>query len=217
MVDACESVVAVVCAQYAAEIRFWCETVDGFHFIDCLDVRQHGRIVKGRLTAALRFIISIDKRLVFLQRAADSGAELVLAQNVRPGCLQEVDRVHLVVAEVFVKRAVPLIGAATRNDVHDARGGTSKFRGIIAVDYAKLLYSFLGRSATLNAGRGGNVIGAVDRNEVVMNILSGEGKFGHRLDDYVRISGGCVADRYRGREERENDEFPATHGELDNL
>src|ERR1700687_2610167 len=88
MIDAGESVVGVVGAQDTAEVWFRRETIDGFHFIDCLNVREHGRIVKRRLASALCFVICIDKGLILLQRTADRGAELILAQHVGSRSLQ---------------------------------------------------------------------------------------------------------------------------------
>src|SRR5258708_20483138 len=143
MIDAGKSVVGVVRAQDAAEIWFRGETIEGLYLVDCLYVRKHGRMVNRGPAAPLHFVISIDKRFILLQWAADRAAELILAQHVGPGSLQEIDGIHLVVAEVFIERTVPLIGAAARSDIDDAGGGAAELRGIVGVDYAKLLHRFL--------------------------------------------------------------------------
>src|SRR5260221_4735073 len=175
MIDAGKSVVGVVRAQDAAEIWFRGETIEGLYLVDCLYVRQHGRIVKRRLAAPLHFVISIDKRFIFLQWAADRAAELILAQHVGPGSLQEIDGIHLVVAEVFIERTVPLIGAAARNDIDDAGGGAAELRGIVGGDFAKLLHQLLRRSAALNSVPRGDVLRALDGAKVVMTIFARQG------------------------------------------
>src|SRR5438270_4235561 len=97
MVDAYESVVAIVGAQHAAEIRLRRQSIDRFYLVDGIDIVEHGRVIERRFAPALRFVISINKGLVLLQRSADGGAELVLPQDVRSGSLQKVDRIHFVV------------------------------------------------------------------------------------------------------------------------
>src|SRR5229473_7833345 len=120
-----------------------------------------------RLGPALNFIVGVEKSLVFLDGPADGAAKLILPKNVGSSCLQEIDGIQLVVPEIFVEGAVPFVGAAPGNDVYNSSGGASKFRGIIGIDDAKFLDGLLGWRAALDSRGGGNIIGAVDGDEIV--------------------------------------------------
>ncbi len=100
---------------------------------------------------------------------------------------------------------MPVIGAAACDDIDDARGGAAEFRGVIRINDAKFLHRFLRRRAALDARRGGDIIRAIHGNKVVMNVLTGERKLGHRLHDHVGASRRSIADGHRRREQRKVD------------
>ena len=189
----------------------------GLQFVDELDVRENCGVVKRRFPATLQFIIGVKKSLVFLDRPANRTAELVLSQRVRAGSLQQIDGIHLVVAEIFVQRAVPFVGAAARDDIHDAADRAPKFSGIIRVNYAELLHRFLRRRAALDARSRGHVISPVHGDKVVVNVLPSKRKLRHWLDDHVRASRRCVPDLHRRRKQREINEFAPVYRQVHNL
>ena len=53
---------------------------------------------------------------------------------------------------------------------------------------------------------GGDVIRAIDRDKVEMDVLAGKGELGDRLNDDVRAARGGISDRDSGGEQREIDE-----------
>src|SRR6266849_8511142 len=170
-----------------------------------------------RLGPALNFIVGVEKSLVFLDGPADGAAKLILPKNVGSSCLQEIDGVQLVVPEIFVERAVPFVGAAPSNDVYDSSGGASKFRRIIGIDDAKFLDRLLRRGATLDSGGGGDVIGAIDGNEIVMNVLSSEGKLSDGLDDHICAAGSGVSNSDGRRKQGKIDELAAIDRDVHGL
>jgi len=88
---------------------------------------------------------------------------------------------------------VPLIGAAARDDIHNARARAAKLHGVVGVDDAEFLHRFLRRRAALDTRGRRNVVGAVNGDEIIMNVLAGEGELGYRLDDHVSVSRGGIA------------------------
>src|SRR5690242_354216 len=88
VIHANKAIVGIVGAKNAAEIRLGRQTVDGFYFVDGMDVLQHGGIVERRFAAALRFVISKNKSFVPGDGTADGRAELILAEDVGAGGLQ---------------------------------------------------------------------------------------------------------------------------------
>src|SRR5205807_4971402 len=101
------------------------------------------------------------------------------------------------------------VAAAFGDDVHDPADSPSELRAVTAVDDAKLLHCLLGRSGFLDARGGGHVVGAIDRNEVVMNVLARKGKLGDGFDNHIGAAGSGVADCDPWGQEREVDELAA--------
>src|SRR5262249_43656287 len=130
VIEADEAVVGIVAAQDTAEIGFGGQAVDRFHLIDGVDVAENSGIVEGRFAASLGLVVGVDKAAIPFERTADGGTELVLAQSMSSIRLQQVRGVHGVVAEIFVERAVPVVGAAAGDDVDDASGGAAEFDGV---------------------------------------------------------------------------------------
>src|SRR6266436_709288 len=157
MIQTGETVVRVIGAKNAAEIWLRREPVNRLDLVDGLDVCKHGRIVEGRLSAALSFIVPKDKGLVFRKRPANRRAKLILPQRVRAGRLEQIDSVEGVVAEVLVEGAMPFVGAAASDDIHDPGSGAAKFSGIVGIDHAKFLNGLLRWSATVDLRRGGDI------------------------------------------------------------
>src|SRR5712692_8625597 len=106
--------------------------------------------------------------------------------------LQEIDGIQFVVAKILVRDSVPLIGAAARDDVHDASARAAKLNRVVGVDDTEFLNRFLRRSAALDARSCRNVVGPIHGDEIVMDVLASEGELGHRLDDYVGVSRGGI-------------------------
>src|SRR2546428_625393 len=77
--------------------------------------------------------------------------ELIVAKDVGTFCLQKIDGVQFVVAEIFVERSVTFIGAAARDDVDDSRSSAAEFRRIVGIDDAKFLNRLLRRRPPLDA------------------------------------------------------------------
>ena len=94
-----------------------------------------------------------------------------------------------------------LIGSALRDDVHDAAHGSSELGTVAAVDDPEFLHCLLRRSSFLNAGSGRHVIGSVDGDEVVVNVLPSKGQLGHGFDYDICTPGGCIADGDAGGEQ----------------
>ena len=90
---------------------------------------EHSSGIGGRFTATLTFVVREEKCLVFLDRAADRGAELILPQYVgmRSG-LQQRARVGGIVLQIVVDRAVKIVGARLGDDVDDAAERPAVFR-----------------------------------------------------------------------------------------
>ena len=175
------------------------------HVIDRVNIAQHSRVVGRRFGTPLPFVVRKDERLVFPDRSTDGAAKLILAQHVEARRGENTHRIEFVVAEVVVQRTVHVVGAALRDDVHDASSGAAEFRRVVGVDDAKLLHRLLRRRAALDARGGRNIVGAVDGDEIEVNVLAGEGKLGDRLDDDVGAARGRVADgdaRARARRNR---------------
>src|SRR5262249_17050697 len=150
----------------------------------------------------LSFIVDEKEGPIFLDRPTESGAELVLPQDAqqrasarghipwhstgaRIGGGENALGVQSVVAEEVVRRAMKFVGATLGNDVDDATHRAAKLRTIHGVDNAKLLHRLLRRSSFLDSRSGGNIVCPVDGNEVVVDVLTGEGEFGDWLDDDV--------------------------------
>src|SRR6476646_3419527 len=196
MVQAEKAVIRIIGTENTAKVRLRRKSVDRFDFIDGVYICQHGGIVKGRLTAPLYFVIAKNKGLVLPNGPTDGRTELVLAQYMCSRGLQEVDGIELIVPEILVEGPMTFVGADLGDDIDDAADGASKFRGVITVDDAKFLNRCLRRSAALDSRSCGNIVGAIDGDEVVMDVLSGEGKLGDRLNDNVRAAGCGIADGY---------------------
>ena len=212
-----EAVVIVVCAQNTTQGRFLRQTIDGFHLINEFDVLEHSGIVERRFTAALEFKVAENKSLVFLNRTPNCRAELILPQIVRTSSLQEIDSIQFVVAKILVSDSVPFIGAATCDDVHDASARAAKLYRIIGVDDAEFQHRFLWRCAALDARGCRYVVGAVDSDEIVMDVLARKRQLGYRLDNHVGVSGRGIPDGNGGGEQRKVDKFAPVHRQIDNL
>src|SRR5258708_34346966 len=90
-------------------------------------------------------------------------------------------RIHRIVAEILVERAVKVIGSALRDDVDDTANRSSGLNAVGVVDDAKLAYRVSRRRGLLHTRCRGDVVRAVDGNELVVNVLSGKEKLGHWL------------------------------------
>src|SRR5260370_23174304 len=109
------------------------------------------------------------------------------------------------------------IRPALGNDVDDPAYSAPEFGRVAAVDDAEFSDGLLRRGVFLNARGSGNVVGAVYRDEIVVNVLPGEREFRHGLNDHVSRPGGCVADLHAGIEQCEIDELASVDRQGVNL
>src|SRR5882762_450551 len=112
----------------------------GLELIDQSKVTEDHGVVVWVLTAALAFIVAEKECAVFPDGATQGKPKLVLPQLVQAGRRQFATGIHCIIAEVFVQRAMQIVGAAFGNDVDDASNGTSGFHAVGVVDHAKLAY-----------------------------------------------------------------------------
>src|SRR5258708_2828027 len=134
---------------------------------------------------ALPFVVAEEKRLVFPDGPAQGGTKLVLAYFIEARNRQRAGSVQNIVAEILVEGAVQAVGPALGDDVHDAAYRPSELRAVAAVDDPEFFYRILRWRRFLNAGSRGHVVRAVDRHEIVVNVLSGDSKFGNRLHNHA--------------------------------
>src|SRR6476646_4798520 len=145
--------------------------------IELVDQRKvaedHGIVIRV-LTAALALIVAKKEGAVFADGTAQGNAKLDLPQLVQSGGRQFAFRVHSIIAEIFIQRAVKFIGPALGNDVHDPADSASGFNAVRVVDDAKLAHRVRGWRGLLHAGSRGDIVGAVNGDKVVMNVLAGK-------------------------------------------
>src|SRR5579859_605431 len=158
--------------------------------VDAGEIVQNHGIVKRVFPPPLAFIIGKEECPVLNDWSTQSEAILVLLQLVEPGSGQRAVGVEHVVAEIFVHAAMQVVRSALGYDIHDSAYGPARFHAVGIVDHAEFTHRLFRRRGLLHAGSGGDVVRAVNGNEVEMNVLSGEGKLGHRLNDHVRAAGG---------------------------
>jgi len=112
----------------------------GLNVIDRRNIGQYGRIVGRRFSPPLSFVIGEDKRFIFLDRAADGAAKLILPQHIEAGRGKNANGVEFVITKIVVKGTMQVVGATLGDDVYDACGGSAKFRGVVGVDDTKFLH-----------------------------------------------------------------------------
>ena len=112
---------------------------------------------------------------------------------------------------------MPLIGAATRDDVHDTGACAAKLDRVIGVDDAEFQDRLLRRCTALDARSRRNVVGSIHRDEIVVNVLPREGELGHWLNDHVGVSRGGIPYGDGGREQCEVDELTTVHRKVHDL
>src|SRR5207247_8651534 len=151
--------------------------------------------------------------LVLLDGPTQGGAELVLTELVETCRRQRAGSVQHVVAEILVDGAVQTVGATLGDHVDDAAYRSPELRAVAAVDDPEFFHRILRRRRFLNAGGSGHVVRAVDRDTVVVDVLSRERQLGHGLDNHIRAAGRGVADSHAGRQQGEVNELPAIYWE----
>src|ERR1700682_4679791 len=93
------------------------------------------------------FIAEIEEGLVLLDRSAAVPAELVAMEGRLRNAfgVAEVARIHVVIPQVLVCFAVPLIDAAAGCDVHDRAGVSPILRAVGGIVHLELLHGADGR------------------------------------------------------------------------
>src|SRR5882762_1541 len=118
-IKADKTVVGVIRAEDAAEIRLDRQVEGSLEIVDGRNVGENGGIVEWRFAAALRLVVCVQEGLILLNRPAHRRAELVLSEDVCPACLQQIDSVECIVPEVLVEAPVPVVGSALSDDIYD--------------------------------------------------------------------------------------------------
>src|SRR5437868_6890828 len=85
---------------------------------------NHGVVIRV-LTAALPFIVAKKESAVFPDGTAQGNAKLILSQLIQAGGCQFALCIHRIIAEIFVERAMKVIGTALGNDVDDPTHGAA--------------------------------------------------------------------------------------------
>src|SRR5207249_11413604 len=118
-------------------------------------------------------VVPEEKRLIFADRSADAGAELVLLQRFDLTVeSEEVGGVERVVAQELPKRAVKLVRAGAGNNVRGGTSGMSEF-GVGAVsqdsEFGDCIHRWLEHEAAIDSIE---VAGAVDEEVVRLRALT---------------------------------------------
>ena len=130
--------------------------------------------------AAGDFVGEVVERLIFFQRAAESGARLhARVGRIRNGA-EGIDRLKIAVAEISVNVAVKIVGAGTGDDVDHAAGGATVFRRITIGDDLEFLHGFLRNRGAYAVDRVVGGIGAVDVDQVGARTLTAHVQTGGR-------------------------------------
>src|SRR5690349_3949464 len=104
MVELEQEVIVVADAVYVQLLGSQSEI--GLELVDQRKVAEDHGVVIWVLTAALTFIVAKKEGAVFPDGAAQGNAKLVLPQFVQPGGRQFALRIHRIIAEIFIDRAV---------------------------------------------------------------------------------------------------------------
>src|SRR6476661_924401 len=215
MVQLDQEVVEVTLAVY---VQLLCgQSEIGLELVNQGKVAEDHGVVIRVLTAALALIVAKKEGAVFNDGAAESNAKLVLPQLVQPRGRQFTFRLHRIIAEISIERAMKVIGPACGNDVDDPADGASGFNAIGVVDYAKLAHRVSGGRGLLHARGCGHIVRAVNGDKVVVNVLPGKGELGHRFNDHIGAAGSGIADCNARREQREINELTAIHRQIIDL
>src|ERR1700756_3287602 len=98
--------------------------------IDQGEIAEDHRVVIRVLAAALAFIIAEKERAIFPDGATQGESKLILAQLVQAGSRQFTAGIHCIIAEIFVQRAMQVVGSALGNDVDNASNRASSFNAV---------------------------------------------------------------------------------------
>src|SRR5882724_5308397 len=149
MVQLEKEIVVIALPVYVQLLGRQSET--GLELVDKRKVTENHGVVIWVLTAALAFVVAEKECAVFPDGAAQGKPKLVLPQLIQAGSRQFATGIHCIIAEVFVQRAMQIVGAALGNDVDDASNGASRFNAVGVVDHAKLAHRVRGRGGLLYA------------------------------------------------------------------
>src|SRR5207253_3206177 len=105
----------------------------GLELVNKRKVTENHGVVIRVLTPALPFIVAKKEGAVFPDGTAQGNAKLVLPQLVQAGGCQFALCVHRIIAEIFIERAMKVIGAALGDDVDDPTHGASGFNTVSVV------------------------------------------------------------------------------------
>ena len=168
------------------------------------------------MSPALAFVVDKVESTVFADRPAQSSAELVLPQNVEARLSEDRLGIERVVLEVFVDRAMHLVGAGLGDDIDDATQGPTVFSTETVVDHAKLTHRFLRRRGPLGTRGAIDIVAAIHGHAVAQVALPAERNTSRRGIGEGRLK----TDASRGdagTEQGEIGEQPATNGQRLNL
>src|SRR5437764_404240 len=141
MVKLKQEVVIVAVAGGGQLLRRKAEVL--LELVDAGQVLQDHRVIKRVFAPPLSFIVAEKESAIFAERAAERESKLVLAQLVEVGRRQDAGGVQGIIAKIFIKAAVQVIGSALGHDVDDAAHGAAGLHDVSVVDDQELTHSFL--------------------------------------------------------------------------
>ena len=150
---------------------------------------------------------------------AHVSAKLIDAQRIESGSGEGIVRIHSVVAEVFICRAVHVVATRFGDRAHHRTQVAAIVAGVWAVDDAKFLHPVERGAGPLHAGEADRVVGAVEREEGAMRLAqSAKAKLEYRFEKRRLGCGGrAAADVGGGSQQHEIDEVAACNGKVVNL
>src|SRR6266700_7217290 len=211
-----EQRIVIVAASRHRELFRW-QSKTCLELIDAGEIIQDHGVIKRVFTPALAFIVAEKERTVLSDGTAQSKPKLVLPQLVQVGCRQRAFGVKRVIAKIFVNAAMQVVASALGNNIYNAANGASCLHAVGVVDDTKLADGFLRWSCLLDTGGSGDIVSPIHGDEVVMNVLSGKGKLGHRFNDYVCAPGCGVPHNHARSQQSEVDELTPIHRQILNL
>src|SRR5580700_3102157 len=161
------------------EIQEWLNAGDGSGARSIVGNESRGGLVQ---VLAEAFVIGKHESFVVVQRAADGGAELVALERWSGAWIEEIGGVEGVVAEKFIRGAVPLVAAGLRDDNDLSAGVLAEFSAVgIALD-AEFAHGLDAEEHAAGSARlhivfgGAGVFHAIEQEEILLRAIAGDGE-----------------------------------------
>src|SRR5579884_2079341 len=142
----------------------------------------HKRHIAQAEMLAKAFVVAENEKLVFLDGAAERGAEFVALELGDIALVEEIARVQIAVAEEFINTAVKLVCSGSRDDT-DLRAGALAVLGAIGIrNYIELAYGIDAEQLPACAARGvvdfrsPGVFDAIQQKKNFLRAVAGDGE-----------------------------------------